>query len=174
MKFSPDSIPDDFPQPVKINLLELQNQLKTQQLELQEQQKQVILLRQELDRLRQNQKGLLKESSDILLEGLYSQLAPAIVQLITQDYLVMDQNKTIDAKEILKVDERLISSLVQNGLEVYEQPGQQVSFDPNSHSALSTANAPQPGQAVIIRFVGLSFHGKIIRKAGVEKLERTE
>jgi hypothetical protein len=41
-------------------------------------------------------------------------------------------------------------------------------FDPDRHDPLSDAPAPGPGRPVVVRMVGLSLHGKVLRKAGIE------
>ena len=45
--------------------------------------------------------------------------------------------------------------------------GQSVVFDPNRHESLSAEDELRPGANVIIRLVGLSYKGKLLRKAGV-------
>ena len=153
------------------DLLTLQSEIKALQLDLHDREKKIELLSQELERARLNQKDLLKENSTTVLEDLYTNLAPVIVQLVTQNYLVHQKNKAIQSRDILLITDRLIRTLEQNGLKLYGQPGQQSQFDPNLHIPLSTASSFQAGQTVIVRFVGISYQGKIIRKAGVETPE---
>ncbi|MDR3577283.1 MAG: nucleotide exchange factor GrpE [Anaerolineaceae bacterium] len=172
MKLFPEPNQNDASQlPADGDLLALRNQIKSLQLDLQERDKKIELLNQELERLRLNQKDLLKETSTAALEELFSSLSPAVAQLVTQAYLANQQNKLIQSKDILLVAQRLISILEQSGLQLLGQPGQQVQFDPRLHTPLSASNSFTTGQAVVVRFVGLSYRGKIIRKAGVELLE---
>jgi molecular chaperone GrpE (heat shock protein) len=152
-------------------LLELQNKIKALQLDLRDRESKIELLSLELERVRLNQKDLLKENSATVLQDLFSSLAPVVIQLVTKNYLSNLQNKTIQSKDILLITERLIHTLEQNGLKLQGQPGQQVQFDPNLHIPLNAACSIQSGQPVIVRFVGVSYQGKIIRKAGVETTE---
>jgi superfamily I DNA and/or RNA helicase len=89
MKLFPDrSQNDSSSSPDSSDLLELKNEIKSLQLDLHDREKKIELLNQELERARLNQKDLLKENSTAVLEDLYTNLAPAIVQLVTQNYLV--------------------------------------------------------------------------------------
>ncbi len=172
MKLFPDPSPNNPSHPPDNNtVLDLQNEIKTLELELHDREKSIERLSQELERLRLNQKDLLIENSTAVLEELYSSVTPALVQLVTQNYLANDQNKAVQPADILLVTERLIRILEQHGLTLVGQPGQQAQFDPNLHTPLSAASTIQAGQSVIIRFVGVSFHRKILGKAGVEPLE---
>ncbi|HMD88671.1 MAG TPA: nucleotide exchange factor GrpE [Anaerolineaceae bacterium] len=153
------------------NLLSLQNEIKALQLDSHDRELKIEQLNQELERLRLNQKDLLSENARATVETLYSNLAPIIVQLVTQNYLSKEQNKAIQPKDILLITERLIRTLEQNGLKLLEQPGQQVRFDPNVHLPISAASSFLSGQLVIVRFIGISYQGKILRKAVVEAIE---
>jgi molecular chaperone GrpE (heat shock protein) len=172
--FSDRSQNNSLPSSDREDLLTLQSEIKALQLDLHDREKKIELLSQELERARLNQKDLLKENGTAVLEDLYTNLAPVIVQLVTQNYLVNQKNKAIQSRDILLITDRLIRALEMNGLMLQGQPGQSVHFDPNLHIPLSTASSFQAGQTVIVRFVGISYQGKIIRKAGVEMLEGEE
>jgi len=172
--FPDQSQNDSSRSPESKDLLELNNEIKSLQLDLQAQEKKIEQLSQELERARLNQKDQLKEISTAVLEDLYINLAPAIVQLATQNYLVSVQNKAIQFKDIFAVTDRLIRTLEQHGLMLQGQPGQQVRFDANLHIPLSAESTFKPGQPVIVRFVGVSYQGKILRRAGVETIEDEE
>jgi len=169
-----------FPDPAQNNsadskdnedLLDLQNELKALQLELRDREQKIEMIGQELERLRLNQKDLLRGNSAAVMEELFTSLAPAVVQLVTQNYLAKQQNKAIQSRDVLLITERLIHTLEQNGLKLVGQPGQQVLFDPNLHIPLSAASSFTAGQSAIVRIVGISYQGKIIRKAGIETPE---
>jgi molecular chaperone GrpE (heat shock protein) len=175
MKLFPDrSQNDSSPSSNSEDLLKLQSEIKALQLDLHDREKKIEQLSQELERTRLNQKDLLKENSTAVLEDLYTSLAPAIVQLVTQNHLVNEKNKAIQSRDVLLITDRLIRALEQNGLKVNGQPGQLTHFNPDVHIPLSTASSFQSGQMVLIRFVGISYQGKIIRKAGVETPEGEE
>jgi molecular chaperone GrpE (heat shock protein) len=172
--FSDRSQDNSSPSSDREDLLTLQSEIKALQLDLHDREKKIELLSQELERARLNQKDLLKENGTAVLEDLYTNLAPVIVQLVTQNYLVNQKNKAIQSRDILLITDRLIRALEMNGLMLQGQPGQSVHFDPNLHIPLSTSSSFQAGQTVIVRFVGISYQGKIIRKAGVETPEGEE
>jgi molecular chaperone GrpE (heat shock protein) len=172
MKLVPDTNRNDSLLPSdNDNLLSLQNVIKALQLDLHDREMKIEQLSQELERLRSNQKDILSENAKATVETLYRNLASTIVQLVTQNYLSKAQNIAIQPKDILLITERLIRTLEQNGLKLLEQPGQQIKFDPNVHLPISAASSFLPGQLVIVRFVGISYQGKILRKVAVDAIE---
>ena len=46
--------------------------------------------------------------------------------------------------------------------------GETVAFDPNRHELLGSDIALTPGQSAVVRIVGASYRGKVLRKVGVE------
>ena len=69
---------------------------------------------------------------------------------------------------MLLVAKRLICTLEDSGLTIVGQVGETVSFDSNLHEPLSSSTSITPGTEVVVRFAGVSYQGKVIRKAGVE------
>jgi hypothetical protein len=47
--------------------------------------------------------------------------------------------------------------------------GEAVAFDQNRHESLRADTSLMPGEQVVVKFVGASYQGKVIKKAGVAK-----
>ncbi len=69
---------------------------------------------------------------------------------------------------MLAVVKRLIRVLEDSGLTLTGSVGETVSFDSNLHDPLSANTSLAPGIPVVVKFVGVLYQGKVIRKAGVE------
>jgi molecular chaperone GrpE (heat shock protein) len=87
--------------------------------------------------------------------------------LLTQAHLLKVEGRPVQANDILAVATRLVRVLQDQGLAVEGGVGESVEFDPNRHEVLSAEEKISPGEAVIIRLVGVSYQGKLLRKAGV-------
>ncbi len=74
----------------------------------------------------------------------------------------------MQVKDVLVVAKRLIRALEDNGLTLTGNVGESVSFDSNLHDPLSDHISLTPGVPVVVKFVGVSYQGKVICKAGVE------
>jgi molecular chaperone GrpE (heat shock protein) len=72
---------------------------------------------------------------------------------------------------VLTVARRLVRALEDNGLTVEGSVGERVPFDPDHHEPLSADVSLQAGQMVVVRFVGVAYRGKLLRKAGVEQVD---
>jgi molecular chaperone GrpE (heat shock protein) len=77
------------------------------------------------------------------------------------------EGKPVQARDVLIVARRLVRVLEDAGLTLEGQVGETIQFDPNRHEPLQSQGGIMPGQAGVVRFVGVGFHGKLLRKAGV-------
>ena len=100
-------------------------------------------------------------------DQLLTDTAAPVTQLLTQAHL-LEQGKPVQAKDVLLVAKRLIRTLEDNGLTIVSQVGETVFFDSNIHEPLSASTEISPGAEVVVRFAGVSYQGKVIRKSGVE------
>ena len=136
---------------------------------------------QERDRMLEHLKGDLEHQRDTTssnvteivqtkLEHVFADAAAPVTQLLTQAHL-LEEGKPVQAKDVLSIAKRLVHTLKDNGLSIEGNIGEQVPFDPNRHEPLSTNDSLHPGQTVIIRFVGVAYQAKLLRKAGVQKVE---
>lgn len=148
-------------------LLALERQIQNLRLELAERNQLVDKLKQELERQRNSESDRITTAVQTQVEQLLTDAAAPVAQLLTQAYL-LEQGKSVQAKDVIVVAKRLIRSLEDNGLTLTGSLGETVSFDSNLHDPLSTSTALTQGIPVVVKFVGVSYQGKVIRKAGVE------
>jgi molecular chaperone GrpE (heat shock protein) len=149
-------------------LLEQQREAQSLRIELQACEETIVNLHQEIERLRSRQDQHLAENLTARLSVLFGELSGPASQILTQEYLVEVEQKPLDVRDVLTVARRIVRALERHGLVVEGKVGDQVAFDPNRHSPISAGLTPQPGQPVTVRFAGMAYAGKIIRKAGVE------
>jgi molecular chaperone GrpE (heat shock protein) len=146
-----------------------QNELQTLRLELDESQRQIETLRQEVERLRIRQDELVNSQVSMRLEGLYTDLSAPASQILTQASLVENQSRQVQAHDILTVAKRMVRMLERNGMIFEGKPGEHLSYDPARHAPVHNGKIINQGQAVIVRFSGVSYQGKMIYKAIVEQ-----
>jgi molecular chaperone GrpE (heat shock protein) len=148
-------------------VLALQRELQHLRLELQEREQVVIRLQQELERQRSGSSARFSEAVQVQLEQLLADAASPVTQLATQAHLLEIEVKPVQGSDVLAVAMRLVRLLEDYGLALVGQAGQVVSFDPNQHEPLQSGLILSAGQPVVIRFAGVSYQGKLLRKAGV-------
>lgn len=150
-------------------LLTLEREIQNLRLELTERDRLIEKLKQQLEQQRTSESNNIDFAVQNQIEQLLTDTAAPVTQLLTQAHL-LQQGKPVQAKDVLLVAKRLIRSLEDNGLTVVGQVGETVSFDSNLHEPLSASSEVSPGAEVVVRFAGVSYRGKVIRKAGVELL----
>ena len=148
-------------------LLTLEREIQNLRLELTERDQLIDKLKQQLEQQRTSENNNIDSAVQNQIEQLLTDTAAPVTQLLTQAHL-LDENKPVQAKDVLLVAKRLIRTLEDNGLTVVSQVGETVSFDSNLHEPLSASNSITPDAEVVVRFSGISYQGKVIRKAGVE------
>lgn len=149
-------------------ILVLEGEAQALRLELAEGVKTVANLKRELERQRSGEAVRLEAAVHATVERLLSSAAPAAAQLVKQAHLLEVEGRAVAARDVLAVARRLVSGLEDEGLKLEGAVGEQVAYNPNRHEPLNAAANLTPGQAVVIRFVGVSYRGKMLRKAGVE------
>lgn len=145
-----------------------ENEAQLLRLELAERDKLTAQLKADLERLRRETETRGAASLQAQFEKLFADVAAPVAQLQTQAHLLEVENRPVQARDVLAVAKRLARALEDNGLGFENRVGEQVAFDPNRHEPLTIGAALHPGQPVIIRFVGVTFRGKLLSKAGVE------
>ncbi len=148
-------------------LLTLERELQNLRLELTERDQLIDKLKQQLEQQRTSESNNIDSAVQNQIEQLLTDTAAPVTQLLTQTYL-LEQGKPVQAKDVLLVAKRLIRTLEDNGLTIVSQVGETFSFDSNLHEPLSASSEISPGAEVVVRFAGVSYRGKVIRKAGVE------
>jgi molecular chaperone GrpE (heat shock protein) len=144
-----------------------QNEVQALRLELAERDRQIAQLKADLERQRLQAEARGAESVQAQLEKLFEEAASAIAQLQTQAHLLEAENRPIQARDVLTIARRLVRVLEDHGLSLRDRVGEQVAFDPNLHEPLA-GETPRPGQPAIVRFPGVAFRGRLLRKAGVD------
>ena len=148
-------------------LLTLEREIQNLRLELTECDQLIDKLKQQLEQQRTSENNNISSAVQNQIEQLLTDTAAPVTQLLTQAHL-LEQGKPVQAKDVLLVAKRLIRTLEDNGLTIVSQVGETVSFDSNLHEPLSASTSIPPGTEVVVRFAGVSYQGKVIRKAGVE------
>jgi len=153
--------------------LALESALKSLELDISDRDETIARLKSELARLRENEQLTARGLTDAALKNLFEELSPQISQLQTQRYLALDQGKPLPPHYIFTILDQMQLVLAKYGLEIADNVGQIVAFNPDHHTPLSLENRLSSGDSVVIRFAGLSFRGQRIHKAGVEPVEET-
>lgn len=148
-------------------LLTLEREIQNLRLELTERDQLIDKLKQQLEQQRTSENNNIDSAVQNQIEQLLTDTAAPVTQLLTQAHL-LEQGKPVQAKDVLLVAKRLIRTLEDNGLTIVGQVGETVSFDSNLHEPLSANSEISSGAEVVVRFAGVSYQGKVIRKAGVE------
>ena len=147
--------------------LDLEREIQNLRLELTERDQSINKLKQQLEQQRTSENSNIDSAVQNQIEQLLTDTAAPVTQLLTQAHL-LDEGKPVQAKDVLLVAKRLIRTLEDNGLTIVGQVGETVSFDSNLHEPLSAHSEISSDLEVVVRFVGISYQGKVIRKAGVE------
>ncbi len=145
-----------------------QSTVQSLRLQLQEKDQQLAQLRDDLERERQQTASQASTSVQTHLDKLFTALSVPVSQLLTQSHLVESEDKPLNVKDVLAVARRMVRSLEDEGLKILGNVGEVTSFDANLHMALSSDTTLSPGQKVVVRFVGVTYQGRVIRKIAVE------
>jgi molecular chaperone GrpE (heat shock protein) len=149
-------------------VMALERQVQSLRLDLAEQERLAARLRKDLERQRSGASNHVTEAVHAQVEQLLADAATPVAQLRTQTHLLEAEGRPVQAKDVLAVAKRLVRTLEDHGLAYEGSVGETVPFDPNRHEPLSADASPRPGQMVVVRFVGVGYRGKLLRKAGVE------
>ena len=152
-----------------VRILGLEREAQSLRLELVERDQAVAHLKGELERRRSGASDRIAEAVQAQVERLLSDAAAPVAQLLTQVHLLEAERKPVQARDVLAVAKRLVRTLEDNGLTLEGSVGETVPFDPNRHEPLSADASLNCRQSVVLRFIGVAYQGKLLRKAGVEK-----
>lgn len=157
------------PVPAQENqLLELEREIQSIKLELAERDTRIARLQAELERSQTASEDQVNDRISAFSERLIEAAAAPASQLMAQAYLLEVEGKPLQAKDILAVARRLVDALNDTGMRLSGSPGEEARFNPEVHALLASTGPVSPGTRVRIRFPGVSFNGKIVRKAGVD------
>jgi len=159
--FRPQTAQEDSP-----DLLDLEGQSQALRLELAESQRARILLGEQLEQMRRRADAQAQERSQVRMQALLAEVAAPVSQLLTQVHLLETQGIAVESRDVLAVVKRLLQGLEAQGVTLEGEIGERAPFDPDLHEPLG-GPAPETGQPVVIRFVGLAYQDRLIHKAGV-------
>ncbi len=148
--------------------LSLQKENQSLRMELDSSRQSIAALKQEIERLRLRQEQVIAETVDAQFARLFGELAGPTSQILTQADLLEKQGKPVQARDVLSVARRIPRALERYGIQYAGQVGEQVAYDPNHHTPINESVQPQAGQAVTVRFAGVTYQGKTVYKAIVE------
>src|SRR5262249_35658369 len=135
-------------------------------LELQERERLIAALKGDLERLRRGEGGRIEEAVRGHREQFLAEAAAPAAQLLTQAHLLEVEGKPVQARDVLALARRLIRLLGDGGLPAEAGAGGRAPSPPTRPEPLGDW-APAPGQPVVVRFVGMTCRGKVLRKASV-------
>lgn len=151
----------------------LEREVQILRLDLEEQTALADRLTQELERERAGAGARVAGQVQAQVERLLADAGAPVAQLHTQSHL-LEQGRPVQARDVMAVARRLMRVLEDHGLAPESSVGARVPFDPDRHEPLSAATAIRPGRPVVVRFVGMRYRDKLLRKAGVEPADREE
>jgi molecular chaperone GrpE (heat shock protein) len=155
-------------QPADQRALALERELGRLRLALAEQEERAERLQAALARQQGDAGQQVSTAVAAQTEALLADAAAPVSQLLTQAHLLEVEGRAVQARDVLAVARRLVRLLEDHGLRVQGQVGQTVPFDPDRHEPLSAGAALKPGQPAVVRFVGIRYGERWLRKAGVE------
>jgi molecular chaperone GrpE (heat shock protein) len=153
----------------KEGALEQASEAQHVRLELEERERQLELLKNEVARLRVNAQELTEAARSAQMERLLAESAAPVAQLMTQTYLVDVQGRPLQARDVLAVTRRLVQVLEEHGMQVVGKIGEIQPFDPDRHDPMASGLPIEPGSPVTIRFVGIAYRDHLLKKMGVER-----
>jgi molecular chaperone GrpE (heat shock protein) len=149
------------------SLVALRREAQDLRLQLEERSRQLAGLQKDRERRQAAEETRAAEAVTAKVERLLAEAAGPATQLLTQAHLLEAEGKPVQARDVLAVARRLVRVLEEEGLTLDGRPGERTAFDPNRHAPLA-GEAPAPGAAVVVRFAGVGYRGRVLRKAGVE------
>lgn len=153
-------------------LLEAEARIRRLELDVQNMEQVIAVLQSDLAQREASQQSLSGLEVSTRLDDVFRSAAAPITQLLTLFWLHEDQQKNLQAGDVLAVAQRLINSLERSGMQIVHQVGEIVAFDPDRHSPLSASEESRIGGPVKVRFVGVAHQGRILLKAAVEPAHR--
>jgi molecular chaperone GrpE (heat shock protein) len=161
---SPPAATDDEP------TVALRRDLAATRLDLQETTAALTAERARLAALEQAQAAQVHDRVESQLEVLFAALAAPLSQLRLQAAL-LDAGTAVAATDVMALARRCVAEIERAGLEPIGATEEVVRFDPALAQPLMEGVQMAPGDEVRVRFVGYRYHGRVLRKALVERKE---
>jgi molecular chaperone GrpE (heat shock protein) len=149
-------------------LQQLERETESLRAMLEDQDKIIANLTGELKKHRDEAEFRLKRSTQAVMEKIAGDLASPVAKLNSQAYVVEEQNHPLNVRDVIEVGKQFIQVFQKYGLRLEGYVGEMTPFDPDHHMPLRQEMAFTLGEPVVIRFVGIGYRGKLLRKASVE------
>ncbi len=121
-------------------------------------------LQEQLDQQKEQLQQELQSSSIAALESWLLQWPTAAI--------VAQKNPEISAVKLLPLVKPIFELLKQWGLEMKGTVGEVLPYDPQFHQLLEGGGNAEPGEPVIIRYVGYYHHHKLLYRAKVSPVKK--
>lgn len=158
------SAPKELAQ-ARARLLDLERETQELRLHLDEKERLLKNVSADLERQEKQQNSVVEHTVRSEMENLADELAVPVAQLLTQEYLIRQENNQVSVPDVLVLVRRVVKSLERSGLAILGSPGLIDRFDSNYHECLNDGEPPNPGDEVSIKMVGVSYKGKVLKRA---------
>jgi hypothetical protein len=146
--------------------LALEREAQTLRLELEAARREIERLQELAGRQRTQGDDRVSEAVATIQGELMANLAAPVAQIMMQAHLHDVEGKPVPVRDVLNVTRRLVRTLGDAGLVLEGAIGDPTAFDPDKHEPLGDFH-PAAGDPVVVRMVGVSYHGRHLRRAGV-------
>jgi molecular chaperone GrpE (heat shock protein) len=148
-------------------VLELEALVQSLKLDVAEGEKQIQILKKELQLVQNKQERTIDSAVGSEIESLIADMAPAIAQIATQHHLLNVEFKPLQAKDVIAVAMRLIGILEEKGMILDGTIGENVGFDANKHELIGMGSSEQGAQMVVVRMPAVTFQGRVLKRMAV-------
>jgi molecular chaperone GrpE (heat shock protein) len=158
------------PTDLRERLMKSECELQSLRLELEEKERSLRSAQHELDVRHKQMESASSAMTNARTEQLFAELAGPVASFITQSYLFGTDNKQLELKDVIALGKRFVSCLKNHGLQIEGKVGETFEYNSNLHEPLSLGEIIEERDEVMVRIVGISYQGKILRRAGVLKV----
>ena len=132
-------------------------------LELSERDQEIVRLKKEYALKREQSRAQVERAGEEAVESIVLECAEPLVTLSAMQARHVEKGD-LNPADLLQVALSFRKILEKRGMEQIGTAGEEQPYDPALHQMLDGTNL-RPGVAVLIRFAGFRFNGKIIAKA---------
>ncbi len=149
---------------VQAHVVSLKKEIGELGLELAESREILVAQRSRLEEITSRENNRPAED----LKDLFTGLAAPLSQLRMQASL-LETGKDITGRSVMALAGQVAALLESAGLEPVGVTGQEIPFDPQTCEPMASGGSFQPGEAVLVRFIGYTYQGPVVRKAIVDR-----
>jgi len=169
----PQSAPSEL-SATRERLMQSERELQAMRLELEEKERALRSAQHDLGVQQKQMESALAAMTQARTEQMFSELAAPVAQIVTQSYLFATENKLLQPKDVIAAAKRIVACLKNHGLQLEGEVGEICGFDGDLHEPLSLDESVQAKEPVMVRMVGISYQGKILRRAAVTRQSASE